>query len=284
MVVITPALAIGGAQALMGAISGFAGGQAKKQEYINQRAFQDANSQYASWQAGFNKRVTDANAQYNYWQETVNYNQNLAYSRSLQNYELLKEIRQAEVVGQTRAAAGASFVRSSEAISQQIAEASMQDAVAYQQYQVAALKARGQALAGNQEGNSIDRLVNDYARQVGDYQAIQSINEGLRTRQYNREQAGQVAQYLSQYNSQTFYEAQPYMEPIAPFAPLPSLLAAPAPTMTGSGPSGAATALNIGTGILGGVQAGMSVNAQLAQYKNSGKGGGTTDYSGAFRR
>jgi hypothetical protein len=284
MVVITPALAIGGAQALMGAISGFTGGQAKKQEYINQRAFQDANSQYASWQAGFNKRVTDANAQYNYWQETVNYNQNLAYSRSLQNYELLKEIRQAEVVGQTRAAAGASFARSSEAISQQIAEASMQDAVAYQQYQVAALKARGQALAGNQEGNSIDRLVNDYARQVGDYQAIQSINEGLRTRQYNREQAGQVAQYLSQYNSQTFYEAQPYMEPIAPFAPLPSLLAAPAPTMTGSGPSGAATALNIGTGILGGVQAGMSVNAQLAQYKNSGKGGGTTDYSGAFRR
>jgi len=284
MVVITPALAIGGAQALMGAISGFAGGQAQKQDYINQRAFQNANSRYASWQAGFNKRVTDANAQYNYWQETVNYNQNLAYTRSLRNYELLKEVRQAELVGQTRAAAGASFALSSEALNQQMTEASMQDAVAYQQYQVAALKARGQALAGNQEGNSIDRLVNDYARQVGDYQTIQAINEGLRTRQYNRAQAGQVAQYLSQYNSQTFYEAQPYMEPIAPFAPLPSLLAAPAPTMTGSGPSGAATALNIGTGILGGVQAGMNLSGQLSKYTNSGKGGGATDYSSVFRR
>ena len=264
MVVIAPALAIGGAQALMGAVGAITGGQAKKQDYINQKAFQGANSQFASWQASFNKQVADANAQYNYWQETVNYNQNLAYSRSLQNYELLKEIRQAEVVGQTRAAAGASFVSSSDAISQQMSEAAMQDAVAYQQYQVAALKARSRVLASDQEGGSIDRLVNDYARQVGDYQSIQEINEGLRTRQYNRQQAGQVAQYLSQYNSQSFYEAQPYMEPIAPFAPLPSLLAAPAPTMTGAAPSGAATALNIGTSILGGVQTGLAIGAQLA--------------------
>jgi hypothetical protein len=284
MVVITPALALGGAQAVMGAIGAITGGQAKKQEYINQRAFQDANSRYASWQAGFNKRVTDANAQYNYWQETVNYNQNLAYSRSLQNYELLKEINQAGVVGQTRAAAGANFVQSSDALSQQMSEAAMQDAVAYQQYQVAALKARSRLLASDQEGNSIDRLVNDYARQVGDYQTIQDINEGLRTRQYNRQQAGQVAQYLSQYNSQSFYEAQPYMEPIAPFAPLPSLLAAPAPTMTGGAPSGAATALNIGTGILGGVQAGFNIHNQTKAYSSSGKGSGPTDYSSVFRK
>jgi len=274
---------LGAAQAGMGILGAVTGYQAQKQDYVNQKAFQGANSQFASWQAGFNKRVTDANAQYNYWQETVNYNQNLAYTSSLKNYELLKEIRQAELVGQTRAAAGASFSRSSEALSQQMAEASMQDAVAYQQYQVAALKARGQVLAGNQEGNSIDRLVNDYARQVGDYQAIQSINEGLRTRQYNREQAGQVAQYLSQYNSQTFYEAQPYLEPIAPFAPLPSLLAAPAPTMTGSGPSAGAMALGIGTSILGGVQTGLNVAGQLGQYKNSGKGGGSVDYSSVFK-
>ena len=193
MVVITPALALGGAQAVMGALGGFASYRAQKQDYVNQKAFQGANSQFASWQAGFNKRVTDANAKYNYWQETVNYNQNLAYSRSLQNYELLKEINQAEVVGQTRAAAGANFALSSDSISQQMSEASMQDAVAYQQYQVAALKARGTMLASDQEGNSIDRLVNDYARQVGDYQTIQDINEGLRTRQYNRQQAGQVA-------------------------------------------------------------------------------------------
>ena len=264
-------LVLGGAQAVMGVFQGIAGYQAQKQDYRNQKAFQNANSQYASWQAGFNKRVTDANAQYNYWQETVNYNQNLAYTRSLKNYELLKEIRQAEVVGQTRAAAGANYVLSSEALNQQMSEASLQDAVAYQQYQVAALKARSRVLASDQEGGSIDRLVNDYARQVGDYQTIQAINEGLRTRQYKREQAGQVAQYLSQYNSQTFYESQPYMEPIAPFAPLPSLLAAPAPTMTGSGPSAGAAALNIGTGILGGVQTGLSAYGQLSQYASSGK-------------
>ena len=284
MVVITPALALGGAQAVMGALGGFASYRAQKQDYVNQKAFQGANSQFASWQAGFNKRVTDANAQYNYWQETVNYNQNLAYSRSLQNYELLKEINQAGVVGQTRAAAGANFALSSDSISQQMSEASMQDAVAYQQYQVAALKARGTMLASDQEGNSIDRLVNDYARQVGDYQTIQDINEGLRTRQYNRQQAGQVAQYLSQYNSQSFYEAQPYMEPIAPFAPLPSLLAAPAPTMTGSGPSAGAAALNIGTGILGGVQAGFNIHNQMKAYSSSGKGSGPTDYSSVFRK
>jgi len=282
MVAFEPISAI--ASGALGIMQGIAGHQAQKQDYLNQKAFQDANSTFASWQAGFNKRVTDANAQHNYWQETVNYNQNLAYTRSLRSYELLKEIRQAELVGQTRAAAGASFARSSEALSQQMAEASMQDAVAYQQYQVAALKARGQALAGNQEGNSIDRLVNDYARQVGDYQAIQAVNEGLRTRQYSREQAGQVAQYLSQYNSQTFYEAQPYMEPIAPFAPLPSLLAAPAPTMSGPGPSGGALALNIGSAILGGVKTGLSMGGQLGQYKDSGKPSAPVDYSGAFRR
>lgn len=280
MVVITPALALGGAQAITGILGGIFGNQAQEQQQADQLAFQNANSRYASWQASFNKRVTDANAQYNYWQETVNFNQNLAYSKSLQNYELLKEIRQAEVVGQTRAAAGASFVSSSDALSQQMSEAAMQDAVAYQQYQVAALKARGTMLASDQEGNSIDRLVNDYARQVGDYQAIQTINQGLRTRQYKREQAAQVAQYLSQYNSQSFYEAQPYMEPIAPFAPLPSLLAAPAPTMTGAGPSAGAAALNIGTGILGGVQTGLSMSGQLGQYSSSGRPGGSTARTG----
>ena len=275
---------LGAAQAGMGIMGAITGYQAQKQEYLNQNAFQGANSQFAGWQAGFNKRVTDANAQYNYWQETVNFNQNLAYSRSLQNYELLKEINQAEVVGQTRAAAGANFVQSSDALSQQMSEAAMQDAVAYQQYQVAALKARGTMLARDQEGNSIDRLVNDYARQVGDYQTIQDINEGLRTRQYNRQQAGQVAQYLSQYNSQSFYSAQPYMEPIAPFAPLPSLLSAAAPTMTGPGPSAGAMALGIGTSILGGVQTGLSMGGQLSQYKSSGKGVSSVDYSSVFRK
>jgi len=256
-------LILGGLQGGMGILGGMAESAAAQQDYVNQRAFQNANTKFAQWQAGFNQRITNANAEYNYWQETVNYNQNLAYSRSLQNYERLKEIAQADVVGQTRAAAGAAFVRSSEAINQAAAEASMSEAVAFQQYQVAALKARSRAMAGGQEGGSVDRLINDYARQVGDYQTIQDINEGLRTRQYSREQAGAVAQYLSQYNSQSFYEAQPYMEPMAPFMPLPALLEAPAPTMTGSGPSGAAAGLRIMGGLVGGVSAGFNTFAQL---------------------
>ena len=259
-------LVLGGAEAIFGAFGAAAENAAAKQEHMNQVAFQNANTQFARWQAGFNARVSDANGQYNYWQETVNYNQNLAYSRSLRNYETLKAIAQADVVGQTRAAAGAAYVTSSEALSQQASEASMREAVAMQQYQVAALKARGRAMASDQAGASVDRLINDYVRQVGDYQAIQQINEGFRTRQYTREQAGQVAEYLSRYNSQSFYEMQPYMEPVAPFAPLPALLEAPAPTMTGSGPGGGAAALRIGGALLGGVKTGLSTYQGLKKY------------------
>lgn len=271
---LTGSLILGGLNAGLGMLQGAAANAAAQQDYTNQVAFQNANTKFARWQAGFNAKVTDANAQYNYWQETVNYNQNLAYSRSLQNYELLKEIAQADVVGQTRTAAGANFMRSSEAISQAAAEASMSEAVALQQYQVAALKARARAMAGGQEGASVDRLINDYARQVGDFQTIQEINQGLRERQYTREQAGVVAQYLSQYNSQTFYSTQPYMEPIAPFAPLPALLEAPAPTMTGSGPSGAAAALRIAGGLMGGVSTGFSTYTGLKGVAKGGTKGG----------
>lgn len=265
------AAVFGAAQAGLGILGAGAEGAAAQQQHLNEVAFQNANTQFARWQAGFSARVADANAQYNYWQETVNYNQNLAYSRSLRNYETLKAIAQADVVEQTRSAAGAAFVGNTQAINQQAAEASMREAVAQQQYQVAALKARGRARASEQEGATIDRLLNDYVRQVGDYQTIQAINEGFRTRQFSREQAAQVAEYLSRYNSQTFYQEQPYMEPVAPFAPLPALLEAPAPSMTGSGPSGAATALRMGTALLGGVNAGLDMAGKLKSLK--GKGG-----------
>lgn len=264
-------IAMGVAQGGLGILGASAENAAARQDYANQRAFQNANTRFARWQAGFNRRVTDANAQYNYWQETVNYNQNLAYSRSLRNYELLKEIAQADVVGETRAAAGAAYANTSQAISQAAAEQGVRNAVAFQQYQVAALKARSRVLATEREGASVDRLINDYTRQVGDYETIQEINDGFRKRQYSREQASAVAQYLNQYNSQTFYEAQPYMEPIAPFAPLPSLLEAPAPTMTGSGPSGAAAGLRIAGGLLGGVQTGLSTYSTLKSFSSSGK-------------
>jgi hypothetical protein len=275
MVAFEPISAI--ASGALGIIQGFAGHQAQKQEYLNQKAFQDANGKFASWQASFNARLTDANAQHKYWAETVNYNQQKSYTNSLRNFELIKGIRQAEMVGQTRAAAGGAFVQDSDAVSQAYQEASMQEAVAMQQYRWRALQARASVQAMNQEGKSVDRIVNDYARQEGDYATLMEINQKLRTRQYNREQAGQVAQYLNRWNSQQFYEEQPYIDPVPPFAPLPTLLTPPPPSMTGSGPSAGALGLNIGTSILGGIQTGMSMGAQLKTLKTpkTGTGPGT---------
>lgn len=264
-------LLMGGANALLSGMQGILGSSAAQQDYVNQRAFQSANTRFAAWQADFNRKATDASAKYNYWQETVNHNQNLAYAKSLRIFELTKALNQADVVGQTRAAAGADFARTSEALSQAMAERSMQDAVALQQYTWAALRGRASVMAREQDGATIDRLIDDYARQAGDYETIASINAGLQSRQYSREQAGAVAQYLSAYNSQPFYEAQPYLEPIAPFAPLPALLEAPAPTITGTAPGGAG-ALRIGTAILGGVSTGMDTYGALSRYTSSGKG------------
>jgi hypothetical protein len=117
----------------------------------------------------------------------------------------------------------------------------MNDAVAFQQYQVAALKARSRVLASDQEGGSMDRLVNDYARQVGDYQTIQDINEGLRTRQYTREQAGAggaVPEPIQLARAST--SRSPTWSRLPPFACRCRHCLSPGPTMTGSGPSGAA--------------------------------------------
>jgi hypothetical protein len=261
-------IAFGVANAALGIAGAGASAAAQRQDYANQTAFQDANSRFALWQAGFNARVTDANAQYKYWAETVNHNQQLAYTNSLRNLELVKSIRQAEVVGQTRAAAGAAFIQDTDAMSQAYQEASMQEAVAMQQYRWRALQARASVQALNQEGRSVDRIVNDYARQLGDYETLQQINQGLRSRQYTREQAAQVSQYLNRWNSQQFYEEQPYIDPIAPFAPLPTLLQPPGPSMRGSGPSGAATALNIGTALLGGAQSAISMAGAVKALKN----------------
>lgn len=268
MDVITPlaaSLALGGVNAGLSIFGASQQSAAERQEWMNQRGLQDAQQQFAQWQAAFNKRYTDANQQYQYWQSTLAYNQQRAYVNSLRNYELSKAVAQAEVVGQTRAAAGADFALQSDALNQQLAEASMADAVAYQQYQVAALKARSTVAASGQEGNSIDRLINDYARQQGDYAAIQQINERLRTGQYNRAQTAQVTTFLSRYNSQQFYEQQPYLEPMRPFQPLPTLLSPPAPTMTGTPPSSGAGALNGLTGLMGGVNAGISTYSTLSK-------------------
>jgi hypothetical protein len=270
-------IALGLANAGLGMIGKVAEYQGQHQDYMNQRAFQNANSQFSQWQAGFNARVTDANAQHKYWAETVNYSQQLAYTKSLRNFELIKSVRQAETVAQTRAAAGAAFVQDSQAVSQAYQEASMQEAVAMQQYRWRALQARASVQAMNQEGRSIDRIVNDYARQEGDYMTLMDINQKLRGRQYSREQAAAVAQYLSRWNSQQFYEEQPYIDPIPPFAPLPTLLTPPPPSMTGSGPSSGAALLNIGKEALGGVQTALSMQSQINSLRapSASTGAGT---------
>ena len=253
MAVITGPMMLAGAQTGLGIAQSLFGFNAQKQDYLNKKAFQDANNKFASWQAGFNSKLQDANKQHNYWKETVNYNSQLSYVNSLKNVELRKSIRQAEVVAETRAAAGAAFVADSQAISDQYQEVSMQDAFATKQYRWRALTARASVQAMGSEGNSVDRIVNDYSRQQGDYEAMQQINEQLRTRQYTRTQAAQVAQYISRWNSQQFYEEQPYIDPIPPFAPLPTLTTPSGPTMTGGGPSAGAAWLNAGTAVLGGV-------------------------------
>ena len=277
MVAITAAMALGAAQAGLGVAQSIAGNKAQKQEYLNQTAFQDAQNEFASWQAGFNSKIQDANKQYQYWTETVQYNQNFAYTNALRNVELTKAIRQAEVVAETRAAAGASYIQDSDAINDAYQQASMQEAVATQQYRWRSLQARASVQAMEGEGKSIDRIINDYARQQGDYETLQAVNAASRTRQFTRQQAAQVAQYLSRYNSQKFYEEQPFIEPLAPFAPLPTLITPAGPSMRGGGPSMGAALLNAGSAILGGIDTGIKTQSRLNAMKkpNTPTGPGT---------
>ena len=274
---VAPAVALGVAQAGLGVAQSIAGYKAQKQEYLNQTAFQDAQNEFASWQAGFNSKIQDANKQYQYWTETVQYNQNFAYTNALRNVELTKAIRQAEVVEQTRAAAGASYIQDSDAINDAYQQASMQEAVATQQYRWRSLQARASVQAMEGEGKSIDRIINDYARQQGDYESLQAINAASRTRQFTRQQAAQVAQYISRWNSQQFYEEQPFIEPLAPFAPLPTLITPAGPSMRGGGPSMGAALLNAGSAILGGIDTGIKTASRLKALKtpNSPTGPGT---------
>ena len=256
---------IGGANIALGLGQTFLGYQAKSSQYQFDKAFQSANNKFARWQAGFNARVNDANAQYRYWQETVNYNQELAAVQQNRIVETSRAMRQAELVAETRAAAGAEYLQDSDAIQDAYSEQEMAAAMAQRQYQWRALQARSSVRARAQEGNSIDRLVNDYARQEGDYMAIEAINEGIRTNQYTRAQQRELADYLSKYNSQQFYEEQVFMDPIAPFPPLPTLMAPAPPSRTGQPPSMAAALLQGGTSILGGIEAGMNTTFKLRQ-------------------
>jgi hypothetical protein len=285
-------LAIGGANA---GLSIFGAGQQRaaeeaaykqqQQNYKDAKRFQRANDRFAAWQSRFNAKLSNTNSKYQYWAATVNYNQQKSYTNALRNVETIKAIKQAEIVERTRAAAMSSYVSDSQAISQQYEEMAMQDAVALQQYTWRALQARASVQTLEQEGNSVDRLVNDYSRQLGDYASLQQINQKLRERQYTRAQAAQVAQYLDRWNSQQFYEEQPYMDPLPPFAPLPTLVMPPPPSMTGAAPtrpSGGAYGLNIATGILGGIQSGIGVYQGIKGLStpSSGTGPGTPRSTG----
>lgn len=267
---------LGIAQAGLGIFQGIAGYQAQKQDYINQKAFANANAQFARWQASSTARFTDANNQYQYWQQTVQYNGQQAYVHSLRNFELSKAIQQAETVGQTRASAGANYIQQSDALNQQIQEKAMQDAVALQQYRLQSLRARASVQAMDREGRSVDRLVNDYARQEGDFTTLQQINDQLYRRQMSREQAAAVTRYLQAYSSQQFYTEQPYLDPMAPFAPLPTLIQPPPPSMQGGKPSGAAAALGIGTSVLGGFNAYSASEKALSPLRGSSPSAGVS--------
>ena len=238
--------------------------KARQQDYLNQVAFQDATTQFNQWQASFNAQTTDLNNQYSYWAETVNYNQQSVYAKQLTNYEFARELAQAETVMETRVSAGMDYVMQQEALQAQLQERGMQEAIALQQYQYRALQASAAYQASGQEGKSMDRYVQNFARQAGDYAAISQINQGIRERQYTRSQIGALTNYLSQYNSQDFYVKSPIQEPIAPFAPLPTMVTPPGPSMRGAPPSNNA-ALGVATAGLGAFNTYMSTASKVRE-------------------
>ena len=248
---VSPAVGFGIVSGGLNFLSGIANYQAQRQDYVNKLAYKKASDEFASWSARQQAAQTDINNQYKFWGEKVNYGQSLAYTNSLRNYELSKAIVSAEEVARVRSSAGADFISTSDAFAQGFQQEAMSDAVALFQYNVQALKARSTIAAGATEGPSVDRLMNDYARQVGDFTTLKRINDGFKESQYTRQQAGAISQYINQYNSQQFYQQQDYVDPIPPFAPLPTLIGPAGPSMVGSGPSA-------GAAILGSVASGVS--------------------------
>lgn len=246
-------------------------GAAAKQDHLNQSHFQQATNRFAQWQASQNQRFSDANARYQFWGQQVQYRQQLGYVHQLQSFELAKQINQANLVRDTRAAAGAEFIGNSQAASDRLQEVAMQAAVAQQQYGWRTLQARASVQAMDSEGLSIDRLIDNYAKQQGDYDTIAQINDRLQRNQFNREQAAMVGRRLSQWNSQQFYTPTVYIEPIEPFAPMPALMQPAPPSMTGAAPGGGAGALRIGSALLGGVGTYMSSAAGIRTAAAGGR-------------
>ena len=258
--------AVAGVSVITGLFQGAAADRARQQDHVNQVAYQNATGQFNKWQASFNHETATLNNQYSYWRDTVNHNQSLAYTSQLRNFELAKELAQAERVMETRVGAGTNYVLQSEAIQQQLQERGMQEAVATQQYRYRALQSSAAYQASAQEGSTMDRYVAGFARQVGDFETLQAINQQFQKRQYRREQLSAMTTYLNQYNSQQFYEPTDYMDPVAPFPPLPTMMMPAGPSMTGAAPA-SQMGLNAATSVLGGVNTYLSSAAAVKQLK-----------------
>jgi hypothetical protein len=250
----------------LGIFQGIADSNARKQDYLNQAAFQNVNSQFNRWQAGMNAQMQNLNSQYGYWRDTVNHNQQLAYTSQLRGYEFAKELAQAQRVAEARTGAGTQFIVSSAAIQQALQERGMQEAVAMQQYSYRSLQESAAYQAAGQEGQTMDRYVANFSRQAGDYNALMQMGQKFQERQYSRDQLATMTTYLNQYNSQQFYERTPYMDPVAPFPPLPTMVMPPPPSMTGGAPGGNGW-LTAGTGILSGVNGFLNMNSQINKIK-----------------
>ena len=255
-------LALGGAQIGLSLLGGAQKRKAQKQDYANQVAFQDATSEFNAWQANQNAQIQDLNSDYQYFAETVNYNNQLAQVQSNRNYEFARELAQAEVVTRTRTAAQAEYMVDADAISAQLQERGMQESMAIMQQKRRSLQASSAVRAMDTGGQGLARRERDFAFQLGEYTAISQINEGIRNRQYRRDQYANIAKYLSRYNSQQFYQRQKYIDPIAPFAPLPTLVNAPPPSMRGAGPANTAL-LDTATSVLGGVNTALRFGSNL---------------------
>lgn len=258
---------VGVLSAGLGIFQGIADARAREQDYLNQTAFQGATAQFNRWQATKNAELQNLNNAHGYWRDIVAHNQQLAYTGQLRNYEFAKEIAQAQRVAEARTGAGTQYVLSAEALQQALQERGMQEAVTMQQYSYRALQGSAAYQAAAQEGQSMDRYVANFARQAGDYNTLQQINQQFQQRQYKREQVAAITTYLNQYNSQQFYERTPYMDPVAPFPPLPTMMMPPPPSMTGAAPGGM-SGLSVGTALLGGVNAYINTNAQIGKLKN----------------
>ena len=115
----------------------------------------------------------------------------------------------------------------------------------------------------------MDRYVNNFKKQMGDYNTIQQVNQGLQSRQYKREQLGQITKYLNQYNSQQFYIKQPIQQPLPPFPPLPALIRPAGPSMRGPQPMDTRL-LDAGTSALNALSLGMKTNAGIMDMAEKG--------------